>query len=202
MIPCFVVICAMVAHFVYFRHQKSNRRETVMRLPSGDDDYALNFIGKDSVFSYFATDNLGGWLVALVTLSMQFITLFIFVRASEANLQKDTIDVQFTWKCPRDTEVCSDGSDTTSFGWVIFAVLMIGFLAKDFINGSRLIYHSTKPRHDRKSRMRYFIGGTSLCLLSSFALYVSDCKDICAIMFNDFLRFFKLLLITHFCLST
>ena len=73
-----------------------------------DDIYALGNIWKDSVYSYFVTDNRCGWVVALATLGVQFIILFVFVGASEANLQRDTIDVQFTWKCPRDTDVCAN----------------------------------------------------------------------------------------------
>lgn len=180
-ISCFIVFCAVVARSLYFHHKCVKRRETIVRLPTGDDDYALGYIGKDSVFSYFVTDNYFGWMIALATLLVQFIILFVFVLASEANLQKSTIDVHFTWQCPRDTDVCDNESELNYLGWIMFSLVMVGFLAKDLINGSRLIYHSTKLRHNRKSRIRYFVGGTSLCLITVFAIYVRDCKDVCVI---------------------
>ena len=175
----------MVARSIYYFYLRSNRRETVTAMPTGDDDYALSSIGKDSVYSYFVTDNRSGWMVAVATLGVQFIILFVFVSASEANLQKDTIDVQFTWKCPRDTDVCANKADLNEYGWLIFSILMIASLSKDLINGFKLIYHSTKLRHPRKSRIRYFFGGMCLCLLTVFALYVSShkpryCAMICA----------------------
>ena len=185
LLSCFVVFCGMVARSIYYFYWRSNRRETVTAMPTGDDDYALSSIGKDSVYSYFVTDNRYGWMVAVATLGVQFIILFVFVSASESNLQKDTIDVQFTWKCPRDTDVCANKADLNEYGWLIFSILMIASLAKDLINGSKLIHHSTKRRHDCKSRMRYFFGGMCLCLLTVFALYVSShkpryCAMICA----------------------
>ena len=181
LLTCFVVLCAVVARFVYSHHKRSNCRETVV-MPTEDDIYALGNIGKDSVYSYFVTDNRCGWVVALATLGVQFIILFVFVGASEANLQKDTIDVQFTWKCPRDTDVCANKADLNEYGWLIFSMLMAASLSKDLINGFKLIYHSTKLRHPRKSRIRYFFGGMCLCLLTVFALYVSSHKPYAAMI--------------------
>ena len=140
-----------------------------------DDNYVLSTIGKESVYSYFVTDKVLGWLVALATLVAQAGILVFFVIASEVNLQGDKIDLEFTWKCPRDLDVCSDTSDLAITGWFIFAVLMVAFLAKDMINGWKLIYHSSKRRHPLWTRMRYFISGLGLCSITLFAFYVS-CK--------------------------
>ena len=138
-----------------------------------DDNYALSRIGKDSVYSYFVTDLFFGWLCAFVTLAVQFTILVYFVKASEAKLQEDTTDIEFTWKCPRDTEVCKDKSDLEPVGWFFFCILMFAFLAKDLINGLKLLYHSSKARHKFWPRIRYFIGGLCLCMITLFALYVS-----------------------------
>mmetsp|Transcript_12360 Transcript_12360/g.18402 ORF Transcript_12360/g.18402 Transcript_12360/m.18402 type:complete len:192 (-) Transcript_12360:90-665(-) len=50
---------------------------------------------------------------------------------------------------------------------------MFAKLGKDFISGCKLIYHSAKITHSFKSRIRYFVGGTCLCSITLFALYVS-----------------------------
>jgi len=156
-----------------------------------DDKYALSKIGKDSVYSFFVTGEVwvrvkvrartltltGWWWAAFVTFCIQVAILVVFILASEAKLQQETIDVQFTWKCPRDTDVCKDKNDLNEYGWVIFSVLMIVFLAKDMIGGCKLIYHSAKIRHSLKSRIRYFFGGMCLCSITLFALYVSCCHD-------------------------
>ena len=142
-----------------------------------DDKYALSRIGKESVYSYFVTDKVLGWLVAFATLGIQIGLLFVFVVASEVNLQDDKIDIQFTWKCPRDSDVCKNTADLAEAGWFIFAMLMIANLAKDMISGSKLIDHSSEVRHPLGSRIRYFIGGTLLCSITLFALYVSLCND-------------------------
>ena len=138
-----------------------------------DDKYALSRIGKNSVYSYFVTDKALGWVVAFATLGIQVAILIFFVNASEAKLQEDTIDIQFTWKCPRDSDECRNTADLKRIGWFIFSMLLIAHLGKDSINGSKLIYHSSRIRHTLGSRVRYFIGGIGLCSITLFAIYVS-----------------------------
>ena len=169
----------MVAFLLYITARRKNignslTSEMETRIKE-NDMYALSKIGKDSVYSYFVTDKVFGWFIASATLVIQVGILVFFILASEANLQNDRTDIQFTWHCPRDTDACNNRTDLTKFGWAIYYVLMIAFLSKDMINGSKLIYHSAKITHSFKSRIRYFFGGTCLCLITLFALYVSCC---------------------------
>ena len=142
-----------------------------------DDKYALSKIGKDSVYSYIVTEKRPGWLLAFATITIQAFILAVFVKASEAyNLENNDIDIEFTWKCPPDIHTCDNRAGWTETGWFLFCVLMIAFLAKDIINGLKLLHHSSKVRHSLGSRIRYFIGGTSLCCITAFAFYVSCCN--------------------------
>jgi hypothetical protein len=150
------------------------RGSMAMRTRLNDDKYALSAIGKDSVYKYFVGDNVFGWLAALTTIGTQIWILTVFVKASELNLQDEKIDIEFTWKCPRDTDTCDNKADLDGTGWAIFAVLMTAYLAKDLISGAKLIAHSAKRRHDHKSRLRYFFGGICLGWITVFILYVSS----------------------------
>mmetsp|Transcript_15753 Transcript_15753/g.26832 ORF Transcript_15753/g.26832 Transcript_15753/m.26832 type:complete len:401 (+) Transcript_15753:3-1205(+) len=173
---CFIVFCCIIGLFLYHFDKRKKRGNSVRMSAERrleDDKYALSRIGKDSLYSFFVTDIPYGWLVAFATLGIQVAILVFFVMASEANLQDDRIDIQFTWQCPRDSDVCRDTADLTDVGWVIFFLLMFAFLAKDGINGCRLLYHSSRVRHPLTSRLRYFIGGMCLCSITLFALYVS-----------------------------
>ena len=182
LIPSFIAFCGMTVLSLYFFRKYKNRENTRTmsreRSIEEDDKYALSRIGKESVYSYFVTDKALGWVVAFATLGIQVAILIFFVMASEANLQEDTIDIQFTWKCPRDSDKCRDTADLNDIGWFIFCMLMIAHLAKDSINGSKLIYHSSKTRHSLGSRIRYFIGGIGLCSITLFAIYVSCCHGV------------------------
>ena len=178
----FVVFCCVVVLLLYLRRKRRNLGNALTRSEEArkkDDEYALSRIGKDSVYSYIVTDKHLGWLGAFVTLGIQIFILVFFVIASEAKLQDDKIDIEFTYKCPRDAEECRDTADLSKAGWFVFVVLMIAFLAKDMINGIKLIYHSSRNRHSLGSRIRYLIGGIGLCSITLFALYVSR--------FNDFI---------------
>eukprot|EP00984_Skeletonema_dohrnii_P028680 scaffold18734_cov115-Skeletonema_dohrnii-CCMP3373.AAC.8 len=179
-IASFIIFCCVVALSLYLYHCNKRKNPTSReRRQDEDDTYALSRIGKESVYSYFVTDKPIGWLAAFATLGIQVGILAFFVIASEANdLQDEKIDIIFTWKCPRDSDVCKHRADWTNAGWFIFGVLMTAFLAKDMINGCKLIYHSSKVRHTFGSRIRYLIAGTSLCSITVFALNVSCSNDV------------------------
>jgi hypothetical protein len=153
---CFVLLCCMVASLLHIIGRRRNHGITftaAIETRIKDDEYALSKIGKDSVYSYFVTDMVFGWQTALATLGIQIAILIVFTNASDANLQDDKTDIQFTWQCPRDTDVCANKADLTEYGWAIFSVLMFAFLAKDMISGCKLIYYSAKVIHPLKSRI-------------------------------------------------
>jgi len=198
---CFIVICCVVALFVYLFNKRKNRGNALTmseeRRLEEDDKYALSRIGKESVYSYFVTEEPIGWLAAFATLGIQIGILAFFVMASEPKLQEDTIDIQFTWKCPRDSDVCDNKADLTKAGWAIFSLLMFAFLAKDMINGCKLIYFSSKVSHTLGSRIRYLIGGMGLCSITLFALYVSCCNDVYYLILQELQWCLSLILIAH-----
>ena len=173
----FIVLCFVFAISIYLFCFGFIAAEVESKPKLNEEEYAstLRKICKDSVYSYLVTDKPLGWLTAFATLGIQVGILGFFIIASEANLQNDKIDIEFTWKCPRDADVCDDKADLTNTGWAMFVLLMIAFLAKDFINGSKLLYHSSKVSHSGWSwrRFRCFLGGTSLFSITAFALYVS-----------------------------
>ena len=175
----FILLCCVSALLLFIRAKRkilllgdslTSEMETRMK---EDDMYALGKIGKDSVYSYFVTDKYSFVIVAIVTLAMQFGLLVIFIRSSEADLQNDKTDIQFTWLCPRDSDVCKNTTSLTTLGWIFYSLLMVANLGKDVISGSKLIYHSTKITYCLIPRMRYFFGGVCLCWFTLFALYVS-----------------------------
>jgi hypothetical protein len=137
---CFIALCCMVAIFLYLFSKRMNLRNPLSpRMEAWQEDIALTKICSDSVYSYFVSHNNCGRLIAFVTLGIQFGVLFFFTMASDANLQ----EVLYTWNCPRDNIWCNNtAEEVTVFGWVVFAGLMTAFLAKDFISGCKLIYHS------------------------------------------------------------
>ena len=168
----------MVVLFSKLFDKRKNRGmemdEEMMREREGDGEYVnvLNMLGNDSVYSYFATHKPTGYLLALATLATQVWILIFFIQS--ASKSSDTLLLQFTWKCPPDSDVCNEGDGMTKTGWFIFGVLTTAFLAKDMINGCKLIYFSsTAVSHCPGSRIRYFFGGLCLCSVTIFTFYVS-----------------------------
>lgn len=177
LIASFAAFCCIVALSLYLFNKRKNRGNVVtmsteIRIEEDDKD-ALSRIGEASVYNFFVTNKVLGWLAASVTLAIQVWILAFFLIASEANLQDDEIDIQFTWKCPPDSDVCKEGDGLTKTGWFIFSMLMIAFLATDMISGCKFMYHSSKVRHTLVSRIRWFVAGLCMCSVTIFSFYVS-----------------------------
>ena len=101
--------CWLVHITLFYKRQKVSLslQQLEMKM-SKDKEYALDTIGRDSVYRFFLGKSWQGWSIALVILLSQVWVLFIFVEASELNLADDNKDLEFTWKCPRDENECRD----------------------------------------------------------------------------------------------
>ena len=76
-----------------------------------DKHYALNTIGADSVFSFFLTKKVWGWVIALITMATQLWMCFVFVEGSEFTFPipvGSMSDLVYTFKCSRDEDDCRD----------------------------------------------------------------------------------------------
>ena len=120
-----------IAHmFVFYCKQYDTQRHDEAEIELAKE-YALDTIGRDSVYRFFVGQTWQGWLIALVILLAQFWVLFIFVMASELNLADDKKDIVFTWKCPRDDYECRDtiGMCVTSVPDFLYCILVFANLS-------------------------------------------------------------------------
>ena len=138
-----------------------------------DTKYAIETVGVGSVYSFLMSSSVGGWVIALVTIGLQTYMLWPFILAADFDLANDNSDLVYTWKCNRDSIICEDKNDLSTYGWVVFGVLMAAFLFKDIFSGAKMIVLAGKRRHSTRRRVKFFIGGTCLVSITLFILYVS-----------------------------
>jgi len=170
-----------IVSFGYGEYQKRGRQAVLTNSSDeesrGDKDrdkkYALETVGLDSVYMFFVTNSIWGWLVALATMAVQLGILFIFLEGAEFDLSDDLSDWVYTWKCPRDRDSCKDTTSVSWRGWLCFAILMAAHLLKDLVNGTKLLVLSGKQRHSVRSRIRFFCGGMFLLTISLFTIFVT-----------------------------
>jgi len=178
-IACFIGASCVLALAIFAREKYRNRNIT--RLPirpqssltDRDQKYALEHLGENSVYQFFLGTSKSGWSIVIATIITQISILSVFVGGSKRDLTDARADMVYTWKCTRDTDVCFETNDLDLRGWLAFAVLMLTHLLKDGICGLKMIKHSTKQRHGRYARIRLFIGGTFLTMITGFTTYVS-----------------------------
>ena len=170
----FVIALALMARNKFWKnHQVPGELVRQPSLTEIDSQDAIDMIGQDSVYQFFLGTHWFGWIVALFTIASQIFMLSVFVGGAETELSDDSVDLVYTWKCPRDLPDCTDKADLTPIGWTSFALLMVAHLLKDAINGVKLIFLSAKERYSPQDRIRYFCGGTLLTFISLFTLFVS-----------------------------
>eukprot|EP00581_Thalassiosira_minuscula_P009259 CAMPEP_0183708732 /NCGR_PEP_ID=MMETSP0737-20130205/4938_1 /TAXON_ID=385413 /ORGANISM="Thalassiosira miniscula, Strain CCMP1093" /LENGTH=1678 /DNA_ID=CAMNT_0025936651 /DNA_START=186 /DNA_END=5222 /DNA_ORIENTATION=- len=175
---CIIGVALVAAILLFFYDKYNNRylpRESVRdaSFVEKDNKRALVAIGSDSSYSFFLGKSWVGWIIALVIAAVQLAMLFIFVEGAEIELWKDSVDVKYTWRCPRDEIECKNTADLNEWGWAAFAFLMATHLLKDIINGSKMILLSSKERQTWNDRIRFFCGGLVLNFVALFTLYVS-----------------------------
>ena len=169
-------VCSIaLASFIY-----DSKMSATQARPSNnkDEKYALDTIGKDSVYSFYLGKSWPGWVITLAVTAVQIAALFMFVRAAVKDFTSDRSDFQYSWKCPRNSIECTDESDLDWQGWALFVILMAAHVLKDIINGLKLLILCGKRRHGRRARMQYFIGGFFLTWIPLFAVYASTVYNI------------------------
>jgi len=158
----FVLTVIYVSVRYHFENRK-NRRNAERGLEE-DEKFPLDRFCKDSVYSYFATDSVVGWLIAGTTLGLQ-VSMYVYILG----IIDKKINKPFTWKCPRNSDVCKDTADFSWAGIVIFMLIVSIYLAKDVIEADKLLSHSYKSRHPRRSRIQYLIGGLGMFSITLYA---------------------------------
>ena len=176
-IACFIgAACALaLAIFAYKKYRDRNIPLPLINqsLTDRDKAYALENMGEDTVYRFFVGKSKWGWSIAIATMFTQILLLSVFVSGSERDFTNSDVDMVYTWKCTRDKETCFDTSDLDWKGWLAFAVLMVAHLLKDGISGIKMINYSAKQRHQHSSKIRFFIGGTLLTMITAITTYVS-----------------------------
>ena len=168
----FIASCGL-AFMVFVYGRRQNRNLPISTTPESslldrDNKYALDGFGEDSVYQFLLGTSKMGWTVVLAVIGVQIWMLFVFVQGAEIDWTDDKSDFVYTWQCPRDQDGCENKSDLTLQGWAVFAILMIAYLLKDIISGTKLIVLSAKERHDSHKRMRFFFGGWLLTTVTFF----------------------------------
>ena len=177
-LACFVGASCVLALAIVAR-EKYRDRNTLrtqvhpQSLTERDHKYALENLGEDSVYRFFLGTSKWGWSIFIATMITQIAILSIFVGGSKRDFSDSKVDMEYTWKCTRDRDECFDTSDLDWKGWLAFVVLMAAHMLKDGINGLKMIKHSGKQRLGSHFRIRLFIGGTLVTMITVFTTYVS-----------------------------
>jgi len=174
LLACFAFASAV---FLYDKMNKSSQSlQSSVGGPSmteRDAEYALEFIGKDSVYQFILGASRVGLAIALATVAIQLWMLFVFVEATDLPFELKNNEFPYYWKCTPDQDVCTSTSDLDIRGWMIFGFSMGAHLSADAITGTHLIILSGRERHGTTQRIRLFIGGLIKTSMALFTLLIS-----------------------------
>ena len=82
---------------------------TISETVDRDHRYAIETIGNGSAYKFFLSEKRWSWVIALAVVVAQILMLYVFVLSSDdQDLSNDNSDLVYTWKCPRDGDVCRD----------------------------------------------------------------------------------------------
>ena len=131
-----------------------------------DEAEPFSVFKDDSVYCLILSKNLKAWFIYACTLLLQTGIFVMFLIASSFNFEET--DWRYTFRCLSNEETCEDTSSTTLTGWVFFGIVVVAFLAVDFVLG----YHQITLSIQR-SCPQLFFSGMGMLYITTLALFTS-----------------------------
>jgi len=123
---------------------------------------------EDSVYKFLLTDDKIGWFVALLAGAVHIAVISLFVMSSDFNSGRT--DTEYAFTCSRYESSCESDKTDGLMGWIIFAILLITFLSKDFVDGIMMAYEGVTRRDIKGSFAGAFV--TFLTVSSAMISYI------------------------------
>ena len=110
---------------------------------------------EDSVYKFLLTDDKIGWFVALLAGAMHLAVISLFVISSDFNSGRT--DTEYSYTCSRYDSNCESDKTDNHTGWIIFTILLLTFLSKDFVDGIMMAYEGVTRRDIKGSFAGAFV---------------------------------------------
>merc|ERR1712176_1642294 len=119
-----------------------------------------------SIYKFFLVKDFAAIFIAFASMAFHFLILILFLNS--ADYRSGDTEASFGYTCPRNSLECSTASRVTSVGFALFTMIVIAFLAKDFIDGILMVYECI-----RKPNKRGIFAGTTVVFITSYSFCVS-----------------------------
>ena len=161
MVPIFILVLAF-CHIIIHKHCISSL---------SNDRNMIALYNHDSVYCFIFSKSRMARFLYIITMIIQASFFIVFLQAS--SFDNADADWQYSIRCPNNTTECEDENSISPFGWFLFAVVTVLFLAVDFIN-SVLQLHRSVSLLD----MELFLSGFMLFGLTTLAAFTSGVYNV------------------------
>ena len=145
----------------------------------------------ESVYKFFLTSSILGWLVALCSGAVHVGIVILFIRSSDFSSGMN--DTEYTYTCSKYDYECESDLAIHKNGWLIFGILLFIFLFKDLADGAMMVYEGV-TLNDRKGT---FAGAFVMFLTISSAMISTVYNFSTGISNSDILKDAAILLFIH-----
>jgi len=128
--------------------------------------FARNKFQTESVYKFLLTNDWVAIFFALLILVFHFIVLYMFLDAADSGNTEN--EAAYKYQCSSNSYECSTSSQITFTGTIIFTIMLLIFLASDFIDGFLLIYESL-----RLSDKRGVLTAVTVLFITTYSFLVS-----------------------------
>merc|ERR1711933_444125 len=106
-----------------------------MKLPKSP--YQKLSFQEDSIYKFFLVKDFVAVFLAFATMFFHMLILILFLHS--ADYRNNDTEAAYAHTCPRKSLECTTASKVTSTGFMLFTMVVIAFLAKDFLDGILMI---------------------------------------------------------------
>jgi len=127
---------------------------------------ASQLIGEKTVYHFFLIPSEKGWLFALGCSIIQIATLALFNL--HANTTNEKTDMTYSMSCSENSLKCEDTVSRSTFGFLVFSLLLVAWLLKDVVGAFKLFLLSLWRRN-----IDFFFASSVIIVVTLFSALTS-----------------------------
>ena len=127
---------------------------------------STSILNNDSTYCLIFSDSKLAWAIYMATTGAQISLFNLFLR--DLNFESEHFTWQFIFKCPENSSICEKGGNRDISGWILFYIVVLSYLGKDFVIALHQLAKSTDLRD-----LRLGFSGLVVFFLTGLALVTS-----------------------------
>ena len=134
-----VVLLKPIAITIVFYMTYLGMKKVNVNIPDREVDLSQIY-NQDSTYCLIFADNLLAWVIYAATVAIQTLLFNLFLN--DLSFDSEIFMWQYIYICPENSSECENDDNRHKLGWIGLYIIVLSYLAKDFVFASRQLSKS------------------------------------------------------------